>query len=68
MLCGATVSVWAELKFQSSFSWTSNSPNYLLICDISKYEILTVNTLIFTLITTCTHVQKEEERGESEVS
>ena len=48
MLCGAAVSVGCA---QVSVLISENYPDYLLSCDISKYDILTVNTLICVPIT-----------------
>ena len=67
MLCGAAVSVGkAQVSVLIFVDEQFSYCNYLLVCDISKYDILTVNTLIFTP----DHIQKEvlrelRERGES---
>ena len=62
MLCGAAVSVGkAQVSVLMFVDEQFSYCNYLLVCDISKYDILTVNTLICTLLD---HIQKEEERGE----
>ena len=52
MLCGAAVSVGkAQVSVLIFVDEQFSYCNYLLVCDISKYDILTVNTLICVPIT-----------------